>query len=98
MYVSINNNVDITFQIFLTSVLTQSKAEVILVPNKHTEAIKPQCSTKESYRLHDSTTLIPQDIFLNPLQSILGRQTPEHEKSTADNFHIPPKNQILSHP
>jgi len=47
MYVSINKDVGITFHIFLTSVLAQSKDEVRLVTNKHTEAIKPQCSTKE---------------------------------------------------
>jgi len=70
-------DVDITFHTFLTSVLTRSKDEGIPVTNKHTEAIKPQCSPKESYQLHASTVLTPRDVFLNPLQSILGRRTPE---------------------
>jgi hypothetical protein len=75
--VSINKDVEITFHTFLTSVLAQSKDEVILVTNKHTEAIKPQHSTKESYWLHTSTILTPRDIFCNPLQIILGTRTPE---------------------
>jgi hypothetical protein len=52
MYVLINKDVEITFHAFLTSVLAGHKDEVILVTNKHTEKIRPQCSTEESYQLH----------------------------------------------
>ena len=76
MYVSINKDVEITFHTFLTSALAQSKDKVILVTNKHTEATQPQCSTRESYRLHASTILTLRDIFRNPLQTILGMRTP----------------------
>jgi len=68
--------VEITFHTFLTSALAGSKDVVTLVNNKHTET-KPLVPKEESYQLHASTTSTPQDIFLNPFQSILDRWTPE---------------------
>jgi len=69
--------VEITFHTFLTSALAGSKDEITLVTNRHTKTISPQYTTEESYQPHALTTSTPQDIFLNPLQSILGRWTPE---------------------
>jgi len=68
--------VEITFHTFLISALAGSKDEVTPVTKRHTET-SPNCTTVERYQLHASTTSTPQDIFLNPLQSILGRWTPE---------------------
>jgi hypothetical protein len=70
-------DVEITFHTFLTSALPGSKEEVTLVTKKHTQIISPLCSTEEIYQLHASTTSTPPDIFLNLLQNILGRWTPE---------------------
>jgi hypothetical protein len=60
-----NVYVEITFHTFLTSALAGSKDEVTIVTNKHTQTILPQYSTKETYQFHASTTLTPQDMFLN---------------------------------
>jgi len=69
--------VEITFHTFLTSALAGSKEEVTLVSNRHTETIIFHSSTEETYQLHASTTSTPPDIFLNPIQNILGRWTTE---------------------
>ena len=68
--------VEITFHTFLTSVLTGSGDEVTPVTNRHTQT-SPQCNTNDTFQLHASTTSTPQNIFLNPLQNILGKWTPE---------------------
>ena len=66
-------DVEITFHTFLISALAGSKDKVTPINNKHTQTISPLFSTEESCQLHASTTSTPSDIFLNPLQSILGR-------------------------
>ena len=77
MYVSIIKDVEIIFHTFLTSTLAGSKEEVTLVTNKHTQTIIFHCSTEEFYQIHTSNTSTPPDIFLNPIQNILGRRTTE---------------------
>jgi len=59
MYVSIITDVQITFHTFLTSALTGSEDEVILVTNKRTQTISPLCSTEECYLLHAPNTSTP---------------------------------------
>ena len=68
--------VEITFHTFLTSASAGSKDEATPVTNRHIQT-SPQFTTDETYQLHASNTSRPQDIFLNPLQTILGRWTPE---------------------
>jgi len=67
-----NVYVEITFHTFLTSALARNKDEVTLVTNRRTQT-SPQCTTEETYQPHASTSSTPRDIFLNPLQRILGR-------------------------
>jgi len=68
--------VEIAFHTFLTSESAGIKYEVSPVINRHIQT-SPQCTTDEAYQLHASTTSRPQDIFLNPLQSIPDRWTLE---------------------